>query len=120
MKDSYLGPGPNHTAFLCSQMLLTPNSGFVNLSPTWKSYSCLVPDPMTHLKCLQPMFVTVSPPHAPYLCPRSRLLVLMGVFSNELGGQTASPAPESMATLVGLLLMTKLFLDVGMCVFLLV
>ena len=48
------------------------------------------------------MLYTVSPPQAPYVLPCSKLFLSKGVSGKELGGQTASHAPESMVTLIGL------------------
>ena len=47
------------------------------------------------------MFLTVSPPHAPYDFPYSLLLLCIGVCGKEAGGHTASHAPESIVIKVG-------------------
>ena len=107
MYDSYLGPGPKNTALPDWHTLLTASNGFVSLSPTWKSYCCIEPDPVMHLTRLHPMFLTVSPPHAPYEFPYSLFDVPIDVFSNELGGQTASQAPLSIVTITGFFEATK-------------
>ena len=57
---------------------------------------------MRKVTLLDPMLYTVSPPHAPYAFPCSMLFLLSGVSGKELGGQTASHAPESIVILIGL------------------
>ena len=47
------------------------------------------------------MFLTVSPPHAPYDFPYSLLLLCIGVCGKEAGGHTASHAPESIVIKIG-------------------
>ena len=53
------------------------------------------------------MFLTVSPPHAPYEFPYSLLDVPIDVFSKVFEGQTASQAPLSIVTTIGFLEATK-------------
>ena len=48
-----------------------------------------------HLTVFSPMFVTVSPPQAPYCLPDSGVC-LIGVFVNAAGCAMESQAPESM------------------------
>ena len=55
-----------------------------------------------NVTCFTPMFVTVSPPHAPYFCPTSEC-ASNGVLLKAFGGAMESHAPEStvMLTVLG-------------------